>query len=66
MDNRPSLQAVVNTAEWYLPSRSHGAAIVTQMARQVSRWREQARGLGLARADIDLMASAFAQVPTAV
>ncbi len=65
-DNRPSLQAVVNTAEWYVPSRSHGAAIVTQMARQVSRWREQARGLGLARADIDLMASAFAQVPTAV
>jgi serine/threonine-protein kinase HipA len=59
-DNRPSLATVIATAEWYLPSNDRGAAIVAEIVGEVRHWRDAAARLKIARADIELTASAFA------
>jgi serine/threonine-protein kinase HipA len=59
-DNRPSLATVIATAEWYLPSKDRGAAVVAEIIREVRQWREAAVRLNISRADIELTAAAFA------
>lgn len=59
-DNRPSLATVIATAEWYLPSKDRGAAIVAGIVGEVRHWREAAARLAISRADIELTAAAFA------
>ncbi|MGH3430664.1 MAG: type II toxin-antitoxin system HipA family toxin, partial [Mycobacteriales bacterium] len=64
-DNRPSLETVIATAEWYVGSKEKGAAIVAEIVRETRQWRQTAAKLGIARADIELTASAFAQTDAA-
>lgn len=60
-DNRPSLTNVVETSEWYVGSKDRGRAIVEQVLHETQRWRKVAQALQIARADIELTASAFAE-----
>lgn len=59
-DNRPSLGTAIDTSEWYLPSKDRGAAIVAEIIAVTRCWREAATHAGIARADIELTAAAFA------
>lgn len=59
-DNRPSLATVIATAEWYRLSKDHGAGLVAQILAQTCQWRAVATRRGISRADIELMAAAFA------
>jgi serine/threonine-protein kinase HipA len=59
-DNRPNLDTVIATAEWYVGSKDRGATIVSEIASHVRNWRRAAERLRIARADIELMAPAFA------
>ncbi len=59
-DNRPSLATVIDTAEWYQLSKDRGAAIVSEVMSETRRWREAAGRIGISRADIEVMAAAFA------
>ena len=59
-DNRPSLATVIETAEWYLPSKDRGAEIVDEILERTRQWRSAAEHAGIARADIELTAGAFA------
>jgi serine/threonine-protein kinase HipA len=60
-DNRPNFQSVIDTAEWYGLSKNQGAGIVEQVLGVTRPWREHALERGIARADIELTASAFTQ-----
>ena len=59
-DNRPSLATVIDTAEWYSLSKDDAARIVGEVTRETRQWRRCAAASGIARADIELMAAAFA------
>lgn len=59
-DNRPSLATVIETSEWYDLSKDCGAAIVADIVEETRHWRKAAQSAGIARADIELMAAAFA------
>jgi serine/threonine-protein kinase HipA len=60
-DNRPSLANVIETAEWYVGSKDRGQAIVAEVLHETRRWRRAAQALKIARADIELTATAFAE-----
>jgi serine/threonine-protein kinase HipA len=60
-DNRPSLATVIETSEWYVESKDRGRAIVAEVLHETRRWRQAAQELKIARADIELAASAFAE-----
>jgi serine/threonine-protein kinase HipA len=60
-DNRPSLATVIETSEWYGLSKDRGAAIVAEVIEETRHWRTAAQRAGIARADIELMAAAFAR-----
>jgi serine/threonine-protein kinase HipA len=59
-DNRPSLATVIETAEWYVLSKDRGVEIVDEILEQTHQWRTAAERAGIARADIELTAGAFA------
>jgi len=59
-DNRPSLETVIDTSEWYPLSKDRGAKIVYEIAQETRQWRQRAAGANIARADIELTAAAFA------
>lgn len=63
-DNRPSLATAIETSEWYGLSKDRGAAIVADIVEETRHWRKAAQSAGIARADIELMAAAFASVDT--
>jgi serine/threonine-protein kinase HipA len=54
-DNRPNLDTVLRTFEWYELSRSRAEQIVGEIVRVVQRWPEVARKSGISGAEIDLM-----------
>ena len=60
-DNRPSLATVIETSEWYLPSKDRGTAIVAEIVAATRHWRYAATRAGISRADIELTATAFTQ-----
>jgi len=60
-DNRPSLTTVIETAEWYAPSKDRGAQIVAEVVAATQLWRQDAVRAGISRADIELTAAAFAE-----
>jgi serine/threonine-protein kinase HipA len=60
-DNRPSLPTVIETSEWYVGSKDKGRVIVTEILHETRRWRQAAQALKIARADIELTATAFAE-----
>jgi serine/threonine-protein kinase HipA len=60
-DNRPSLATVIETSEWYVGSKDRGRVIITEVLRETRKWRQAAQALKIARADIELTATAFAE-----
>jgi serine/threonine-protein kinase HipA len=60
-DNRPNLATVIETSEWYVGSKDRGRAIVEQVLHETRRWRQAAQALKIARADIELTATAFGE-----
>jgi len=60
VDNRPELETVLSTAEFYGLSDSQASQVVKEVVEAVNSWREMARKEGIARADIEWMAGAFA------
>lgn len=60
-DNRPSLATVIETAEWYVPSKDRGAQIVADVVGETRNWRQAAAHVGISRADIELTVAAFAE-----
>lgn len=61
VDNRANLQSVIGAAEWYGLSKHQAAGIVERVLGVTRTWRKFAEERGIARADIELTASAFAQ-----
>jgi len=59
MDNRPDLETVLNTAVFYGLDDSKARQVVQEVVTAVGGWREMAKNLRIARADIELMAGAF-------
>jgi serine/threonine-protein kinase HipA len=59
IDNRPNLETVVGTGEWYVRSVDRAAAIVDDVVRVTRSWRERAAQLKLARVDVESTATAF-------
>ena len=49
------------TAEWYLPSKDRGAQILAEVIAETRTWRQTAVRSGISRADIELIAAAFAE-----
>lgn len=60
-DNRPSLATVIETSGWYVESKDRGRAIVAEVLNETQHWRRAAQSLRIARADIELTATAFAE-----
>jgi serine/threonine-protein kinase HipA len=60
-DNRPSLATVIETSEWYVGSKDKGRTILAEVLRETRRWRQAARALKIAHADVELTAAAFAE-----
>jgi serine/threonine-protein kinase HipA len=58
-DNRPSLETVLNTAEFYGLTRDCARKILEEVASAVDPWESIARKEHIAAADIDLTAGAF-------
>lgn len=58
-DNRPSLASVLATAPFYRLAPARAGAIVTEILTVVAGWQTSARRAGIAKADIELTASAF-------
>lgn len=58
-DNRPSLETVLNTAEFYGLTYDSARKILEEVASAVDRWESIARKEHIAAADIDLTAGAF-------
>jgi serine/threonine-protein kinase HipA len=58
-DNRPSLETVLNTAEFYGLTHDSARKILEEVASAVDQWESTARREHIAAADIDLTAGAF-------
>lgn len=59
VDNRPSLETVLNTAAFYGLGNGPARQVVEEVAAAVDGWQDAARRAGIAGADIDLTAGAF-------
>lgn len=59
VDNRPSLETVLNTAAFYGLDDVQARQIVDEVVMLVDRWQDAARGMRISGADIDLTAGAF-------
>lgn len=58
-DNRPSLETVLATAPFYRLTPARAQEIVGKVVEVAADWEAAARRAGIARADIELSASAF-------
>jgi serine/threonine-protein kinase HipA len=57
----PSVDAVLATHQYYGLDRSRADRIAGEISAVVAGWRDEARRLGIAAAEIDLMAAAFSR-----
>jgi serine/threonine-protein kinase HipA len=58
-DNRPNLEAVLDTAAFYGLGDDRARQVVEEVAAAVDGWQDTARRVGVAGADINLAAGAF-------
>lgn len=58
-DNRPSVETVLSTAEFYGLSATDADTVADKLATTVQGWRKLAADTGIARADVELTATAF-------
>jgi hypothetical protein len=56
---------VIETSEWYVDSKERGRAIVREVLHETRRWRQAAQSLKIARADVELTATAFTESDSA-
>jgi serine/threonine-protein kinase HipA len=59
VDSRPSLETVLSTARFYGLSPDRAGQVVEEVASAVDGWRDAARKVGIAAADVELSAGAF-------
>jgi serine/threonine-protein kinase HipA len=59
VDSRPSLETVLSTARFYGLSPDRAGQVVEEVASVVDGWRDAARKVGIAAADVELSAGAF-------
>ncbi|MDR2507592.1 MAG: type II toxin-antitoxin system HipA family toxin [Candidatus Accumulibacter sp.] len=59
IDNRPSLDTVLLTSEWYELSQSKAEQIIEEVVQVVQRWPELARKVGISGTEISLMRTVF-------
>jgi serine/threonine-protein kinase HipA len=58
-DNTASLALALEVAEYFELDANQGREIAKQVGKAVSKWRDEAARHGLAKGEIDRMASAF-------
>lgn len=58
-DNRPDLDLVLQTAEWYELPSSNAARIVGEVVQVAQKWQEVAGKTGISGAEIELMEHVF-------
>ena len=58
-DNRPSLETVLSTAQFYGLSPDQAQQVVDEVAFAVDGWPDAARKAGITRADVELTSAAF-------
>jgi len=58
-DNRPNLDTVLHTAEFYALANDRASIVMDEVVGAVSPWRAVAREMGIAAADIEVTAGAF-------
>ncbi len=58
-NDHPSIHTIINTASFYDLSDNRAAEIVTNLGDTIKNWRRVAQKMGISRADIQLMSSAF-------
>jgi len=59
VDNRPSIETVLATAEFYGLGQRRAHEILDEVSRAIVAWRDVAQKIGLSTAEIEAMASAF-------
>ena len=59
MDNTPDMQNVLETASFYDLNEHQASSIINQTVEVVTDWQNEAKKMGISRADIQLMESAF-------
>lgn len=63
-DNRPDMQTVLATAPFYGLTSAQARKVLDEVVGTVATWQDAARRIGIARADVQLTASAFSALPT--
>lgn len=63
-DNRPDVQTVLATAPFYGLTSAQARKVLDEVVGTVATWQDAARRIGIARADVQLTASAFSALPT--
>lgn len=58
-DNRPNLNTVFQTAPYYGLTSDEAQEIIRQVMQATANWQEEAKGVGISRADIVGLAGAF-------
>jgi serine/threonine-protein kinase HipA len=58
-DNRPDLDTVLLTAEWYELQKSKAEQLIEEIVKVVQKWPEVARRTGISGAEIELMGHVF-------
>lgn len=66
MDNRPALDTVLATAEFYGLAREQALLTIQEVQDVVREWPREAQAAGIARAEIQAMTGAFSAVTTGV
>ena len=58
-DNRPSLDTVLSTAEFYGLMPDRAKRVVNEIANIVGNWQDAAQRAGIAAGDVEITATAF-------
>lgn len=58
-DNRPNIDTLLETADLYELPMSKAEAIIVNVLTAVKTWKDIAKGMEIANADIELMEPAF-------
>ena len=58
-DNRPDLDTAIETAAYYGLKEAVATTMIEEIRRVVKKWPELERKVGIAKADISMMGSAF-------
>ena len=63
IDNRPNLDSVLHTHEWYGLGETYARRIVDEVISALTPWQQVAERCRVSRSEIELMAAAFSELP---